>query len=65
MRRRGFLASLGCAALGGTLGVPLLPRELGGVGISLRPIDHWAETVLGLLLAIGVGLALRLVGASG
>ena len=63
-----------CIMLGQLYLVPLvlLPRRLTpiriqgrGVGILIRPIDHWAETALGLLLAVGVGLALRLVGASG
>lgn len=63
-----------CILLGQLYLVPLvlLPRRLTpirvhgrGVGVLIRPIDHWAETALGLLLAIGVGLALRLVGTGG
>ena len=46
----------------------LLPRLLvpvriqgRGVGVLVRPIDHWAEKILSTLLAIGIGLALRTV----
>jgi hypothetical protein len=44
----------------------LLPRRLStiqcqgnGVGVWMRLTTHWAETFLGTLLAVGVGLALR------
>jgi hypothetical protein len=63
-----------CILLGQAYLVPLvlLPRRLIpvriqglGVGVLMKPIDHWAETILSILLAIGIGLALRVVGASG
>ena len=47
----------------------LLPRLLvpiliqgRGVGVLVRPIDHWAERFLSTLLAVGIGLELRMVG---
>jgi hypothetical protein len=47
----------------------LLPRLLvpirirgRGVGVLLRPIDHWAERILSILLALGIGLILRVTG---
>jgi hypothetical protein len=48
----------------------LLPRRLTpirikerGIGALIRPMGHRAETVLSILLAMGVGLAMRLVGS--
>jgi hypothetical protein len=45
----------------------LLPRRLIpiridglGTGVLVKPVHHWAETILSVLLAIGVGIALRL-----
>jgi hypothetical protein len=50
----------------------LLPRLLvpiriegRGVGVLVRPINHWAERILSTLLALGVGLALRAASAGG
>jgi hypothetical protein len=50
----------------------LLPRRLTpiriqgrGIGVLVEPDDHWAETILSIVMAIGIGLALRLVGANG
>jgi len=44
----------------------LLPRRLSAIrvqgdriGILVRPADHWAETILSVLLAVTVGLVLR------
>jgi hypothetical protein len=62
-----------CILLGQLYLVPLvlLPRRLipiriqgRGVGVLIRPTDHWAETTLSILLAIGIGVVLRVVGAS-
>jgi hypothetical protein len=46
----------------------LLPRRLRplrvqgmGVGVLIRPAGHWAETTLSVLLAVAVGLGLRVV----
>ena len=46
----------------------LLPRRLVpfrvrgmGVGVLMRPAGHWAVTTLSVSLALGVGLALRMV----
>ncbi len=46
----------------------LLPRRLVplrvegmGVGVLVRPTSHWAETLMSALLALAVGLTLRLV----
>jgi len=46
----------------------LLPRRLMplrvqgmGVGVLIRPAGHWAETALSVLLAVAVGLGLRVV----
>jgi hypothetical protein len=61
-----------CVLLGQLCLVPLvlLPRRLTpirvegrGVAVLMKPIEHWAETVLSVLLATGVGLALRLLGS--
>jgi hypothetical protein len=32
-----------------------------GVGVLVRPVDHWAERVLSTLLALGIGLILRTI----
>jgi len=46
----------------------LLPRRLvplrvegRGVGVLIRPTGHWAETAMSVLLAMAVGLALRVM----
>ncbi len=46
----------------------LLPRRIkgvqiqgNGVGMLVQLTSHWAETFLGVLLAVGIGLALRIV----
>jgi hypothetical protein len=46
----------------------LLPRRLvplrvqgRGVGVLLRLTGHWAETAMSVLLAVAVGLALRVM----
>lgn len=63
-----------CILVGQLYLVPLvlLPRRLTpiriqgrGIGVLVEPADHWAETILSILMAIGIGLALRLVGAGG
>jgi hypothetical protein len=48
----------------------LLPRLLvpiriqgRGVGVLVRPVNHWAERILGTLLALGIGLIMRTMGA--
>jgi hypothetical protein len=60
-----------CVLIGQFHLVPLvlLPRLLvpiriqgRGVGVLVRPVNHWAERVLSTLLALGVGLALRMIG---
>lgn len=60
-----------CVLLGQFYLIPLvlLPRLVvpirirgRGVGVLVRPIDHWAERILSTLLALGVGLILRVVG---
>lgn len=60
-----------CALLGQFYLIPLvlLPRLVvpirirgRGVGVLVRPIDHWAERILSTLLALGVGLILRMMG---
>ena len=50
----------------------LLPRRLvsvqiqgGEVGVLVRPAEHWAETLLSVLLAAVVGLTLRVISATG
>lgn len=50
----------------------LLPRRLTsirmqgrGVGLSVRSTGHWAETVLSVVLAVVVGLALRMLNGGG
>jgi hypothetical protein len=57
-----------CVLLGQFYLVPLilLPRLLvpiriqgRGVGVLIRPINHWAERILSMLLALGIGLILR------
>jgi hypothetical protein len=57
-----------CILLGQFYLVPvvLLPRLLvpvriqgRGVGVLVRPVNHWAERILSTLLALGIGLALR------
>lgn len=59
-----------CILIGQAYLVPLilLPRRLTpihidglGAGVLVRPIHHWAETILSVLLAIGIGLVLRLI----
>jgi hypothetical protein len=49
----------------------LLPRRVasiqvqgGEVGVLVRPVGHWAETLLSVLLATVVGLALRMMYAT-
>jgi hypothetical protein len=32
-----------------------------GVGVLVRPVNHWAERILSVLLALGIGLILRTV----
>jgi hypothetical protein len=68
MVERVLIAS--CVLAGHFLPVPLvlLPRRLVpfrvrgmGVGVLVRPIGHWAETAMSVLLAVAVGLALRVV----
>jgi hypothetical protein len=70
MIERVLIAS--CVVIGQSYLVPLvlLPRLLvpiriqgRGVGVLVRPINHWAERILGTLLALGIGLALRTIGA--
>ncbi len=41
----------------------VLPIRLAGlgVGVVVRSTDHWAETLLSVLLALGIGLALRMM----
>jgi hypothetical protein len=60
-----------CVLLGQFYLIPLvlLPRLVvpirirgRGVGVLVRPIDHWAERILSTLLALGIGLILRAVG---
>ncbi len=62
-----------CVLLGQFYLIPvvLLPRLLvpiriqgRGVGVLVRPINHWAERILSTLLALGVGLILRTVGTA-
>ena len=62
-----------CVLLGQFYLIPLvlLPRlmvpiriEGRGVGVLVRPVDHWAERVLSTLLALGIGLILRTVGTA-
>ncbi|MBN1979777.1 MAG: DUF3307 domain-containing protein [Anaerolineae bacterium] len=57
-----------CVLVGQFYLVPLvlLPRLLvpvriqgRGVGVLVRPVNHWAERILGTLLALGIGLILR------
>lgn len=50
----------------------LLPRRLvsirvqgNGMGVLMRLTGHWVETLLSFLLALVVGLALRVIGAGG
>jgi len=50
----------------------LLPRRVvsiqvqgGEVGVLVRPVEHWAETLLSVLLAAVVGLTLRVISATG
>jgi hypothetical protein len=59
-----------CVLLGQFYLIPLvlLPRLLvpiriqgRGVGVLVRPVDHWAERILSTLLALGIGLILRTV----
>jgi hypothetical protein len=60
-----------CILLGQFYLIPLvlLPRLLvpiriqgRGVGVLMRPVDHWAERILSTLLALAVGLMLRAMG---
>jgi len=62
-----------CVLLGQFYLIPLvlLPRLVvpiriqgRGVGVLVRPVDHWAERILSILLALGVGLILRAVGTA-
>jgi hypothetical protein len=57
-----------CVLAGQLYLVPLvlLPRLLvpiriqgRGVGVLVRPVDHWAEKILSALLALVIGLTLR------
>jgi len=36
-------------------------KDYSGVGVMMQLTGHWAETVLSVLLAIGIGLILRIV----
>lgn len=60
-----------CVLLGQFALAPLvlLPRLLvpvriqgRGVGVLVRPVNHWAERILGTLLALGIGLIMRKMG---
>lgn len=60
-----------CVLLGQFYLIPLalLPRlvvpiriEGRGVGVLVRPVEHWAERILSTALALGIGLILRAVG---
>jgi hypothetical protein len=62
-----------CVLLGQFYLIPLilLPRlvvpiriEGRGVGVLMRPVDHWAERILSTLLALGMGLILRAMSAA-
>jgi hypothetical protein len=62
-----------CVLLGQFYLIPLvlLPRLLmpiriqgRGVGVLVRPVDHWAERILSTLLALGVGSILRTMSAA-
>lgn len=70
MVERVLIAS--CILLGQFFLIPLvlLPRRVvsiqvngNGAGVMVQLTSHWAETALSVLLAVGIGLALRLVGA--
>lgn len=71
MVERTLIAS--CVLVGQFHLVPLvlLPRRLvpirvqgGEVGVLVRPTGHWAEMLLSVLLAVVVGLALRMINAT-
>ena len=56
--------------LGQFLVIPLIliPRHLrtihlqeDSIGVMLKPVEHWAETVLSTLFAIGVGVTMRVL----
>ncbi len=68
MIERVLIASLVMAGQIALVPLVLLPRRLSairvqqnGVGVLMQLTSHWAETVLSVLLAAGVGLILRIV----
>jgi len=72
MIERVLIASLVMAGQIALVPLVLLPRRLSAirvqgndVGVMMQLTSHWAETVLSVLLAAGVGLILRIVMQSG
>lgn len=68
MIERILIASLVMAGQVALVPLVLLPRRLttirlqkNGVGVLMQLTSHWAETVLSVLLAAGVGLILRFI----
>lgn len=68
MIERVLIASLVLVGQVAFVPLVLLPRRLtavrvqnNGVGVMMQLTGHWAETVLSVLLAVGIGLILRIV----